>query len=131
MCGGSNGSCDKSSQCCVDLLKLYCKIYELYLRCPPVTGSNVTLACLQARLTMIVNPIFARIQCGRLFCCEGYADTIYCAFQAAISELSALTQPVVPADVTDIISGLQITLQAIATQAGFMTPLNFASVPCP
>ena len=134
MCSG--GKCDKDRQCCADLLKLYCRIYQLYLMCPPVSRGEpprpvVSLLCLLEHLRVVIEPIFARLQCGRVFCCEGYVEAIFCSFQTAISELSGLTQPPQQGQPTvdEIMEGLRHTLRCIVRQTGFIPAITFPTCP--
>ena len=124
-CSSSNSN---NGQCCNALLNLYCQLYQLFLDCPPaVLETAVTLQYLLTFwLAPTIDPIFAKAKCGRVFCCDGLVEAIYCAFQVALAALNTADDATAPA----IFANLAATLTGILTQAG-CTPPDYPDYPPP
>lgn len=127
MCSGD--AC-KSNACCNLLLDLYCKVYQLYLDCPPSAAAIAAGTDLNGIITNFLTPtiqaIFPTTKCGKVSCCDGLAAAILCAFSVA---LSALTTAADTAAAQLIFNQLDATLTGILTLGGFTAPAYLTPYP--
>lgn len=97
-----------SSSCCALILKQYPALSEAITECRP--GEPELLQTLMAMLYLTLNPLYQRVKCGSIQCCDGLVSSIFCAFTTFLSSDSD--------DTTD----LEAILTAIVGLYGFPAP---------
>lgn len=120
MCSGN--ACT-SSGCCAQLYNLYCRIFELYRDCTPnaaiLIGINYNLAYFLENLESHLFGLFAIAKCGKITCCDGIVESIYCMYQAALSALTTTTDPGVA---SQIYGDMNYSINGVLTAAGYPPP---------
>lgn len=99
-----------SSSCCALILKQYPALSEAITECRP--GEPELLQTLMAMLYLTLNPLYQRVKCGSIQCCDGLVSSIFCAFTTFLSGSD------------NEIADLQAILTGILSLYGFPDPFG-------
>src|SRR3990170_2177879 len=104
---------DQSTQCCQDILNLYPRITQLYQDCPP---EHIILGDVIQNVQCFLEPVYARLKCRSVFCCQGLVEAIFEAVKGYFYQ-----DPVTPGQ-------FYLVLRGILELAGFPVPTGSITI---
>lgn len=112
-CSGGN-----SSACCALILKQYPDLNQAIQQCQPDMSSEMVNS-LMWLLYLSLNPIYQKVKCGKIFCCDGLVAGVFCAFQTFLT--------VGGGDIDSLVT----TINAVLSQAGISLSCDPSGLPDP